>query len=121
MKKAILALFFIIVIFYFLPASPDSRLSQIKSSVFGSFQSIGKSKADFREELKNKTAELEAYENALVKVEEDIRRMEANIPTCPRTGQKGTLTITQDPRPELHERINKAKEEVASLKKRIGD
>lgn len=121
MGKVILVLLVAIAGFYFFPASPDSRLSHIKSNVFGSLESIGKSKADFQEELRNKTVELEAYEQALVKVEDDIRRMEANIPTCPRTGQKGTLTITQDPRPELNERISKVKGEIAFIKNKIGN
>jgi len=54
--------------------------------VLDSFGSIGKSNADYEEELHNKTAELEAYEKGRLKMEEDFVKMEANLPTCPITG-----------------------------------
>lgn len=121
MKKVVLVLIIGVLALYFYPTSPDSFLSQIKSSILGVLQSTDKSRSEYAEVLRNKTAELESYEKALEKAEEYIRTMEANAPNCPKTGQQGSFRLTQDPRQELNEKISRLKEDIAFLKSKMGE
>ena len=102
--------------YYFFSAAPDSRLGQIKVSVLDSIGSIGKSKVDYEEEVRNKTAELEAYEKGRSQMEADFVKMEADLPTCPITGQKSVFTTKPQVPAEVIERIDKLKAEIAVLK-----
>lgn len=76
---------------------------------------VGPAMQSHDEALEFKKAELQAYEEALQKVEADIAGMKANVGTCPITGQPNQITITQDPRPELEAKISKLKEEIRRL------
>jgi uncharacterized protein YydD (DUF2326 family) len=103
-------------------ASPDSRLFRIKVNAVDWVNSIGISKADYQEKLKNKTAELESYEKALAWAEEEVVKMEnTSGPVCPRTGTASKFTVTNDPRSEIKEHISKVKEEIAYLQDKIKD
>jgi|WetSurMetagenome_2_1015567.scaffolds.fasta_scaffold1073230_1 hypothetical protein len=119
MKKLFLFLLIAALAFYFVPLSPGSRLSQIKESVIGSIASIGISKADYEKELQAKTAELASYEKAVVKFEEDVDRMEANMPTCPITGKKSTFTTRPRVPQDVLDKIDKLKAEIAVLKTKV--
>jgi hypothetical protein len=119
MKILFLFLLIAALAFFFVPLSPDSRLSQIKESVIGPIGSIGKSKMDYEKELQAKASELASYEEAKVKIEEDIARMEANLPTCPITGQKSTFTTRPQVPQDVLDKIDKLKAEIAVLKTKV--
>jgi chromosome segregation ATPase len=121
MKKFILLSFIGLLALYCYPTRPDSRLSGIKNIIFASFQSTQKSDANYQEELQKKNAELKAWEDGIVKFDETIRKLEANAPICPITGQKQTLVVTKDPRPEMQEKITKLKEEIELLESKMND
>ncbi len=65
-----------------------------------------------RERLLNR---LRALEEALIKADENIERILANPPVCPRTGEKGKVWITQDSRVEIRKEIEKTKKEILEL------
>ena len=119
MKIISLVLFIAVAVFLFYPASPDSSLTKIKSSVFEKIGSVGKSKADYEEELRYKTEELAAYQQALEKLDADVKSWETNAPVCPTTGQKAIIRIDKDGRTEVREKIKKTEEEIAILKTKI--
>lgn len=76
---------------------------------------LATSTQDTREEIENKKAELQAYEDALQKIEADIANARANVGICPITGQPNQFNLTQDPRPELQSKIEKLREEIRHL------
>jgi hypothetical protein len=125
MKKTLVIIMFLavsLVSYNIVTASPDSRLFEIKRSAVDWINSIGISKADYEEQLKNKTAELEAYEQALTWAEEKIAQMEnTRGPVCPKTGESSKFTVTGDPRSEVREKISKLKKEIAYLQTKIAN
>ncbi|ACD96265.1 hypothetical protein [Trichlorobacter lovleyi] len=70
---------------------------------------------DTREQIENKKVELQAYEDALQKIEADIANARANVGICPITGQPNQFNLTQDPRPELQSKIEKLRQEIRHL------
>lgn len=122
MKKIIFLIIIIIAGYYFFTSSPDSRAGAFKNHALeklDSLASIGKSKADYEEELRAKTAELEAYEAGRQKMEEDFVKMEANLPTCPKTGQKAVFIEKPKVPQEVIDKIDKLKAEIAVLKTKV--
>lgn len=101
------------------PAHAEFNWAQMKSGIARKIGSIGKSKADYEKELGYKTAELAAYQEVLEKIEAEIRGWEAT--TCPTTGEKSIVTLTEDPRPAVREKIRVLEEDVAFLRGKIGE
>jgi len=77
--------------------------------------SIGVSSQSNQETITNKKAELQAYEDGLKRIEEQIAHDRANVGTCSITGQPNQYNLTQDPRSELQSKINQLKEEIRQL------
>lgn len=122
MKK----LFFLAVLFigatgalYYLPIKQDSALYGLKSFVVEKGASVKMSSADPQGEIRNKEEELRAYENAIAQIDAEDERIRADGPVCPTTGEKAISTITSDPRPELREKIQRLRSEIADLESKI--
>lgn len=77
--------------------------------------SIGVSSQGNQESIANNKAELQAYEDGLKRIEEQIAHDRANVGTCSITGQPNQYNLTKDPRPELQSKINQLKEEIRQL------
>ncbi|WP_321530251.1 hypothetical protein [uncultured Desulfuromonas sp.] len=62
-----------------------------------------------------KRANLHAYEDVLEKIDAELAYAEEHVGICPITGQPNTFTVTQDPRPELRDKIDMLREEIRLL------
>jgi chromosome segregation ATPase len=111
MKKLLLFVFIGMSAAYFYPAKPSSNLYKMQTRI----KSVGKSEADYREELSYKRAELAAYEKAITDISANIERVIANGPVCPITGEKATTTVTDDPRDDLRAKCESLREEIREL------
>jgi hypothetical protein len=76
---------------------------------------LGLSSQGNKELIANKKAELQAYEDGLQKIEEQIAHDRASVGTCSITGQPNQYILNQDPRPELQIKIEQLKEELRKL------
>jgi hypothetical protein len=120
MKKYIFWLFVIgMATFFFWPVGSDSGIYRYRHSLINRATLIGKSTDECKQELELKKEQVEAYEKAIALVDADFERMDAEIPVCPRTGQKSSLRITRDPRPELRAKINTLQEEIKVLESKV--
>jgi chromosome segregation ATPase len=108
-----------IAAFFFWPVGQDSGIYKYRQSVINRATLIGKSKDECKEELELKKEQVAAYEKAIAEFDADFERMNAEIPVCPRTGQKSTLRITHDPRPELRAKIETLQEEIKVLESKV--
>jgi peptidoglycan hydrolase CwlO-like protein len=110
--------------FFLWPAQPESRLYAFRSQLTDQFKSIRNAvgvsavNGEDKQAIANKMAELNAYEDALQKVEADIANAQANVGTCSITGQPNEFRLTQDPRPEIQAKIDQLKEEIKLLEKK---
>lgn len=115
----------VVASFFLWPAQPESRLYGVRNQVkdrftsFGSVVGLSSSSEDDRQTIANKMAELQAYEAALQKVENDIATARANVGTCSITGQPNQFILNKDPRPEVQARIDTLKEEIRVLEKKM--
>jgi chaperonin cofactor prefoldin len=108
-----------LVAFFFWPVGPESGIYKYRKAVINSATSTGKSSEECKQELELKRAQVVAYEEAIVKADEAFERMAAEIPVCPRTGQRSPLTIKDDPRPELRTKVETLKEEIKVLEGKV--
>lgn len=115
MKKLLCLLFVGISAAYFYPAKPSSNLYKLQTRI----KSIGKSEADYREELIFKREELAAYEKAITDISAKIENVIANGPVCPITGERATTTVTDDPRDDLRAKCDLLREEIRVLEDKI--
>ncbi len=115
MKKIIFLILIGVAVVYLYPAKTNSSLHKVQSSL----KSIGKSEADFREELRYKREELAAYEKAVTDITANIEKVIATGPICPTTGERAITTVTEDPRDELRAKCEALKEEIRVLEERI--
>jgi len=116
MTKYIFWMFMIgLAAFLFWQVGQESAVYKYRHSAIDRAIFAVKSNEECKQELEMKKEEMAAYEEAIVKVDEDIARMAAEIPVCPRTGQKSSLRITNDPRPELRAKIETLKVEIKVL------
>ena len=113
--KKLLYLGLVVAAIYFYPTNPGTVLYKVQSSL----KSIGKSEADYRQELGYKKAELAAYEKAIVDITTNIENVIASGPICPTTGRKAVTTLTEDPRDDLRAKCERLKEEIRKLEERI--
>ena len=102
---------------YFYPFSTDSSLYRIQSSL----KSIGKSEADYREELLSKQEELAAYEKMIEDIAIDFENAAANAPVCSKTGRQIEIKMTQDPRPELRRKCEGLRLEIQRIEEELSD
>jgi hypothetical protein len=105
--------------FFFWPVGQDSGVYKSRRSVIDRATFSVKSNEECKQELELKRAQVEAYEGAIVKADEAFERMAAEIPVCPRTGQRSPLIIKDDPRPELRGKIEVLKEEIKVLESKV--
>lgn len=121
--KKILFLFSIIALFYFWPAGPDSGIQKVKTGVAGIFSSSGSSSGkDYSPDyLAAKREELKAYEDALKHFDAQIEqwKVEAESQICPQTGRPGVFILKDDPRPTLREKIDRVRQEIADIERRV--
>jgi hypothetical protein len=101
------------------PASADLSWGGLQKSVSRNLDTFGKSKAQLEEMVGYKVGELEAYQHTLEQVEAEIRRWESE--TCPTTGEKSIVTLTEDPRPEMYAHIQELEEDIAFLQEKIAE
>ncbi|ABA87785.1 hypothetical protein Pcar_0525 [Syntrophotalea carbinolica DSM 2380] len=115
MKKLLYLVFIGICVACFYPAKPNSTLHKLQTRI----KSVGKSEADYREELSYKRAELAAYEKAITDITANIESVVANGPICPITGERAITTVTDDPRDDLRARCELLREEIRALEDNI--
>ena len=122
MKWLCIAFITALAAFFIWPAQPESRLYAVRSQIADQCRSFpksaglpSKSAQENTELLACKREELKAYEDVLQQVEADIARAQAEVGTCPITGQPNKFILNQDPRPELQTKIDKLKEEIRPL------
>lgn len=122
MKKiAFLVVVIVVAVFYFWPANPESSGQGVKERIAGAFSTLSLPGKDYRQELAMKQEELKAYEDALKQIEEQIAqwKTEAESNICPQTGQRGLFELNNDPRPDLHKKIDRVRQEIAALELKV--
>ena len=104
--------------FYFWTSQSDSSSPELKTGIADMFSSS--SARDDGQVLAMKREELKAYEGAIKQVDGQVDRWksEADAKICPQTGQKATFQVSSDPRPELQEKINRLRLEIAELEQK---
>ena len=120
MAKYIFGLLIIgLAAFFFWPVGQDSGIYKSRQSLINRAIFIVKSRDECQEELEIKKGQLEAYEKGLEYCDAEFERMNAEIPVCPRTGQKSELRIIDDPRPDLRVKIQALEEEIKVLENKL--
>ena len=120
MTKYIFWMFMIgLAAFFFWPVGQESAVYKYRHSAIDRAIFAVKSNEECKQELELKRAQVVAYEEAIVKADEAFERMAAEIPVCPRTGQRSPLTIKDDPRPELRTKVETLKEEIKVLEGKV--
>ncbi|MCJ8503181.1 hypothetical protein [Desulfatitalea alkaliphila] len=100
---------------YFFPFEHNSGLYRIQQVV----KSIGKSEADYRNELMLKQQELRQYEDMIQSITIQIENIIANAPICPKTGRRIEIALDHDPRPEFLSKCNTLREEIKTIEDKL--
>lgn len=121
--KKIFFLFLVIVVaaLYFWPAKPDSGIQRVKTRIADMFSSVSSPGKDYNQELAAKQVELQSYEEVLKQTEAQIEqwKTEAESRICPTTGRPGIFELKEDPRPNLREKIDRLRQEIAELERMV--
>jgi len=113
--KAVFAVVLVGCALYFGYSFFNGNASAKGASIVRSIKSAFTSEQDNRETIANKKAELQAYEEALRRTDEEIENAKRNVGTCPITGQPNQFILTHDARPELQAKIEQLKDEIRQL------
>jgi polyhydroxyalkanoate synthesis regulator phasin len=68
-----------------------------------------------------KLVELQAHEELLKKADAGIEQMkkETESQICPETGRPGIFILNDDPRPNVREKIDRLRQEIAELEHKV--